>query len=242
MSDAGRREEALRALSRFVVNQAPVDDLMQQIVTVARDALPVVDASVTFSRGHDDGWTVASTGDLATQLDEAQYALGRGPCMDAASGGETLLIRDFTTETRWPTYAPIAVKTGARCSLSVPFPVQQHVIAALNLYSSEVDAFRVDDVALAEDIAARAAVAVVNATLYESATQLADDLQRAMASRATIEQAKGIIIATAHCTPDEAFAALVKQSQHENRKLRDIAAEVVARHIARPAEAADRLG
>jgi AmiR/NasT family two-component response regulator len=54
-------------------------------------------------------------------------------------------------------------------------------------------------------------------------------LRKAMASRATIEQAKGILMATARCTPEEAFRLLVRQSQHENRKLRAVAEELVAR-------------
>jgi len=235
MTDEGQRDEVLRALSRFVVDEAPLPELMGRIVAVARTALPAVaDASVTFTRGQSDGWTVAATGDLAIELDEVQFGLGHGPCMDAGSGGEVLLVRDFSTEDRWPEYAPIALKAGARSSLSVPFPIQQHVVAALNLYSREVNGFSAADVRLAEEIAAQAAVAVVNATLYESATQLADGLKRAMESRATIEQAKGVLVGTTHCTPEQAFAVLVKQSQHENRKLRDVAAELVARNV-RPA-------
>jgi AmiR/NasT family two-component response regulator len=56
-------------------------------------------------------------------------------------------------------------------------------------------------------------------------------LQRAMASRATIEQAKGIIIARTGCEPDQAFEVLVSESQHENRKLRDVAADLVRRNV-----------
>jgi hypothetical protein len=52
-------------------------------------------------------------------------------------------------------------------------------------------------------------------------------LRQAMASRAVIEQAKGIIMATTRCDPDRAFALLVDQSQAENRKLREIAADLV---------------
>jgi AmiR/NasT family two-component response regulator len=44
-----------------------------------------------------------------------------------------------------------------------------------------------------------------------------------------IDMAKGIIMNVTGCGPDEAFASLVKQSQHENRKLRDVAADIVAR-------------
>jgi AmiR/NasT family two-component response regulator len=53
-------------------------------------------------------------------------------------------------------------------------------------------------------------------------------LRIAMASRATIEQAKGLVMGAMHCTPDAAFDVLVAQSQHQNRKLYEIAAEMVA--------------
>jgi AmiR/NasT family two-component response regulator len=54
-----------------------------------------------------------------------------------------------------------------------------------------------------------------------------EGLRASIASRAVIEQAKGIVIAATGCTADEAFALLVQQSQHENRKLREIAADLV---------------
>lgn len=56
-------------------------------------------------------------------------------------------------------------------------------------------------------------------------------LRKAMESRATIEQAKGIIIATSGCSPDEAFALLVRQSQHENRRLRTVAEDLVTSKV-----------
>jgi AmiR/NasT family two-component response regulator len=54
-----------------------------------------------------------------------------------------------------------------------------------------------------------------------------DGLRRAMESRAVIEQAKGVLIGTLGCDADKAFDILVDQSKHENRKLRDIAEELV---------------
>ena len=53
-------------------------------------------------------------------------------------------------------------------------------------------------------------------------------LRRAIDGRAAIEQAKGILIATTGCSPDEAFKLLVRQSQHQNRKLRAVAEDLVA--------------
>lgn len=58
---------------------------------------------------------------------------------------------------------------------------------------------------------------------------LSENLQQALVTRATIEQAKGIIMATMGVTPEQAFDHLRRQSQHENIKLHEIAAEIVER-------------
>jgi GAF domain-containing protein len=222
---------SLEDLTRFVVSEAPLEQLMERIALAAAEVIePVAAASITFAKPQGRAWTVASTGALATDLDEAQYALGHGPCVDAATGGTAVLIRDMRAEDRWPGYTPVAVDAGVRSSLSMPLPIQEHVLAALNLYSCEVDAFTEADRAAAVEVATTAAAAVANAVLYESASQLAADLQDAMRSRATIEQAKGIVMAQSAVGPDEAFDLLVRASQRENRKLRELAAEIVERH------------
>ena len=75
---------------------------------------------------------------------------------------------------------------------------------------------------------------IAYARSYWNALELSQNLQTAMAHRAEIEQAKGVIIGATGATADEAFDVLVKQSQHENRKLRDIAIELVASKVRRP--------
>jgi hypothetical protein len=57
------------------------------------------------------------------------------------------------------------------------------------------------------------------------------NLQQAVQSRDLIGQAKGIIMATMRCTADEAFALLTRQSQAENRKISEIAAEIASRTV-----------
>jgi AmiR/NasT family two-component response regulator len=84
-----------------------------------------------------------------------------------------------------------------------------------------------DAVQLLQVFAGFAAIALANHSLYASAVGLSAHLQLPMQSRAVIEQAKGVLAARLHCSPEDAFQHLVKQSQRTNRKLRDIAAEVV---------------
>jgi GAF domain-containing protein len=118
---------------------------------------------------------------------------------------------------------------GVLSSLSVPLPIQEELIGALNIYSGTPDAFGEDDVAAGETFAAYAAIAVGNADTFASTAETAANLRAAMASRATIEQAKGILMAAGGVTPDEAFNLLVRASQRENRKLRDVAERLVQR-------------
>jgi AmiR/NasT family two-component response regulator len=68
---------------------------------------------------------------------------------------------------------------------------------------------------------------LANVQAYWDAQQLSENLAQAMKSRATIEQAKGILMASRGCGADEAFEILVRASQRENRKLRDIAHQIV---------------
>ena len=77
--------------------------------------------------------------------------------------------------------------------------------------------------------AAQATVVLVNAQAYWGARLKSEHLEQALVGREVIDMAKGIIMNAMGCGPDEAFDTLVKQSQQENRKLRDVAADIVAR-------------
>ena len=80
---------------------------------------------------------------------------------------------------------------------------------------------------LAETFAGYAGVALANAALYHSTLTYAEDMTAAMRSRAVIEQAKGIVMAQQHCSSEEAFATLTRVSQNQNKKLRDLAEQIV---------------
>jgi hypothetical protein len=64
-----------------------------------------------------------------------------------------------------------------------------------------------------------------------------ETIRRALETRDLIGQAKGVIMASMGCSPDESFMLIVKQSQHENRKVTDVAAEIVQRATSRRRQA-----
>ena len=97
----------------------------------------------------------------------------------------------------------------------------------MNLYASTANPPDSRTITVAETFASYAAVAMVNAALYTDIAELAKQLQIAMQSRSIIGQAKGILIARHRYSADHAFRDLVRASQRSNRKLRDVAKEIV---------------
>ena len=220
-------QAALAELGRIRLSEVPLDQVLQRVATLARDTVGADEASVTLV-GVKSAGSAAYTGDLAKTLDEWQYENEGGPCLEAAASTVTIFVPDATREERWPGYISRAVDAGARSLLSIGLPVQEAVTGSLNLYALREDAFDDHAITVGQTFAGYAAVALANAQSYDSTATLARQMREAMEHRATIEQAKGIIMAEQHCTPDEAFVRLSKLSQHANRKLRDVAAALVA--------------
>ena len=227
MTDLLQPQAAFAELARLTLADHSVDSVMETIAVLTQRSVPgASDVSITLvERGSPK--TVAFTGPLARRLDERQYERGYGPCLASVEGGEPVLIRSMDTDERWRDWAEEARAHGARCSLSIPVPLQREVMAALNMYGTHDDAFDDESVELASTFAAYAGVALANMHLYEAQGQVAEQLQTAMQSRAVIEQAKGILMGQRRCSADEAFTLLVRLSQEANRKLRDVAQALV---------------
>jgi len=225
--DVAATPVAVRALA--AVAQAETRDaVLETGCAAAKVVLPMAaDVSVTVLAA-DAPRTVASTGSRAVRIDEAQYAAGEGPCLQAAAGAEPVLVSDLLAEERWPAYRPAATAAGIRASLSVPLRVGADLVAAVNLYAEQPQAFDGEAGALAPDLVRYIAAVLAGAEERQRATRLAEHLQRAMDSRAVIEQAKGILMVQRGCNAQEAFDALVRISQESHRKLRDVAEQLVA--------------
>jgi GAF domain-containing protein len=219
--------ELHEALTRVVIADRELSDVLTEITGIARRAMPSVEAaSITLIRD-EKPFTAAYDGQMALDADELQYERGYGPCMDAGRAGQVLLVDDMRSDQRWPDYAKQAAAHGVLSSLSVPLPFQGVTIGALNTYAGRSQVFDDHDIELAEEVAAWVAVAVGNA---ESSARTSEDLiqlRSVMMSRALIEQAKGILMERHKIKEDEAFTVLTHASQRTNTKLREVAAELV---------------
>jgi GAF domain-containing protein len=221
--DAGT---ASAELARIVLGAQPLGAVLTRVAQLAAELLPEVEeVSVTLiERGR--ARTVAFSGHRAAVLDERQYQDGYGPCLDAAVTGQTITVQDTATDTLYPQFSAASARAGIKHTLSIGLATVHGSTGALNLYGAGApfnDAAR----DIAAGFASYAAVAVANAAVYAGALAEVEQMRTAMASRAAIEQAKGIIMASRRCTAEEAFAILREASSRANRKLHDIAEAVV---------------
>jgi GAF domain-containing protein len=165
--------------------------------------------------------TPAATDDRCLRGDELQYSLGEGPCLQAILQHETVRCSDLREEDRWPVWSRrVSDELGFRSMLCVQLFVTEDTLGALNLYSTQIEAFDADDEAAALALAAHVAVALTAAKELES-------LESAIASRTVIGQAEGMLMQRYNLTPQQAFAVLARESQASNRRLRHIAEDIV---------------
>jgi GAF domain-containing protein len=226
MSDQAALEASVAALTQYFIGDATLGETLTRVAELTTSAVPPADlVGITLMVDGEIG-TYVFTHPEIPEIDRAQYEHGAGPCVDAFKTGEVFTIRSTDTEQRWPAFCKVAREHGVFSTLSLPMIVNRP-IGALNLYSYTEDAFTVPDVAAGEAFATQAAYLLANAQAYWDARSLSENLATAMESRSVIEQAKGVIVNAQGITPEDAFKILVAQSQHENVKLRDIAARIV---------------
>jgi GAF domain-containing protein len=219
----------LAELSRIALADDGLTAALRRITDIAQRTVPQADdVSVTLLDERGKGKTVAFSGQLAVQLDERQYENGFGPCLDAAATGQTVVVDAADPTSPYAEFTAACLRAGITHSVSVSLPmIPDSSVGALNVYVSTPDGPDQDTVTGLEMFAIYAAVAAANAAKHDQGIQLAAQMQNAMRTRAVIEQAKGILMATHKISADKAFQALARASQRENRKLNDIAQRLV---------------
>jgi len=195
-----------------------------RVVRLAAMAVPDTNhCGITVLRSGRTPYTLSSTDELSLAVDRIQYTLGEGPCLDAAASDTAEVTGQLALDERWPRFGPRCVEeTGVVSMLSVRLTVFGNDQAAINFYSRLPDAFGEAEVAAASIFAPFAALAVE----HRLREQDAHNFTAALATSRQIGTAMGILMAQRKVSSDEAFALLRTASQHLNRKLRDIAAEV----------------
>ena len=213
--------EQLGRLARELEAEDNTDAMLDDVVEAAVALVPGAEAA-SISQVVDRRQIISEhrTSELPQRVDAIQMETGEGPCLDAAYEHETVRVSDLRHEQRWPKFARRAYDAGAGSMICFQLYVQGDNLGALNLYSSQAHAFDEESEQVGVLFASHVAVAFADA-------QKMDHLDRAIASRDLIGQAKGILMERYHVNSEAAFRVLARVSQSSNRPLRDVATELV---------------
>ena len=210
-------------VAQTLTTQDDVEDALQAICELAVRVIDADHASITtMVRG--TFRTVARSSDVAAQADQLQYRTNEGPCLDAIRERDTFRSDEMLTETRWPVFGrTVSEELGIHSMLSHLLPMEDGSLGALNLFATRPAAFSEAHEHLVAMFGAQAAIAL--RAVGEHAR--AENLSHAVQSNRRIGMAIGVVMTTDHVDEDEAFRRIAKVSQNTNRKVAEIAQDVL---------------
>lgn len=231
-ADEAELYAGLRGVAGIVAGAQKVIDLLRDVAEFAVQAIPGVDgagiALVDTRDGAPTVQTCSATAVFVNDIDTVQYDdLKEGPCLTCMQSRRPVVSGSLGSDSRWPHFGGRVARMGVHSALSLPLVVGDEVIGAINSYANSRDAFGEHAVRLGSQFAGPAAVSVYNAQLLASAQERTRALQRALDSRAVIDQAIGIIRSRSGLSAAEAFERLIQMSQSENVKLYAVAEGLV---------------
>jgi GAF domain-containing protein len=180
--------------------------------------------------------TVYASDLVASELEELTLTVGEGPGVDALTDGPAL-IADLTTAeclTRWPVFAPAAARAGVRAVFALPLRIGAIRLGVLALYRAEPGGLDGDQ--LADALALADAMGAL--LLDEAGHDPCDPprpgrswLEYTGAQHPVVHQATGMVIVQLGVTAAVALMRLRAFAYAHDRRLREVAADVVARRL-----------
>jgi hypothetical protein len=227
----------MERLASVPIHRSSLGVVLERVADLAHATVPAADqVSVTLIQGSDTergpcpthGMAFSAASDATVALDERQYRGDHGPCREAAMHARTISVADTALERRYRDFCRQASRAGVRSVLAMGLPAGANTRVALGWYTRADHSFATSEMIRARRFATGAAAVLANAAAYWASVAEVTQMREAMASRALIEQAKGIIISHRGCTPDDAFEFLRGISSRTNTKVRDVAWNILA--------------
>jgi transcriptional regulator with GAF, ATPase, and Fis domain len=171
---------------------------------------------------------MASSSERSDALDLLQSQSEEGPCFECFHRGRPVSSENLRQDLgRWPLFAPAALERGFRSVQALPMRVHRTTVGALNLFRSEPGTIWDRDLSLGQGMADVAAVALLQERSLRESRGVVGELEGALSSRVVIEQAKGVLAERARISLDAAFVRLRGYSRQHNRRLSDVARQLI---------------
>ncbi len=190
-------------------------------------------AGIMLMTGDTQQGSVCSSNAVSNLIEELQFTLGEGPCVDAHLEDQPVLEPDLADPAtpRWLGFTPPAVEAGARAIFGFPLQVGSVRLGALNLYRDRSGPMTDDQYADALVLAGVAARSVLAMQAHAAPGTLSTELEAGANFRFVVHQASGMVAVQLGVSVGEALARLRAHAFGNNLLLTDVAEAVVARKL-----------
>ena len=205
-------------------------DRLERLCSALTRSLPATGVGLSLlTEDTHGGWAVAASDAASRTLEELQFTLGEGPCLDAFSSRRPVLEPDLPVHgmRRWPGYAPAAQEQGVKAVFAFPLQVGAARAGALDIYRDEPGSLGTDALTQAFTFA-DVAMSVLVGGQEDAGDSRTPDLDDVLAHRLEVYQAQGMVMVDLGVTIDEAVARLRGHAYAEGRSIGDVAKDIVA--------------
>jgi hypothetical protein len=177
---------------------------------------------------------VAAASDPASErIEELQFVLGEGPCIDAFASRRPVLVSDLTDGAahRWPAYTSAAHGGGVRAVFAFPLQVGAAQLGVLDVFRARAGPLSGAELRQAFAFADLAVRTLLDRQDDAIASAAADGLDEAIGHNAELFQAQGMVMVQLGVSLAEALIRIRAYTYAENRRLDDVARDIVARRV-----------
>jgi hypothetical protein len=208
---------------------------LDRLLRTGAELLGVTGASVAIVRDGEHRGTVAASGRAPAAVDELQFTLGEGPCIDADISAGPVLEPDLRDAAgTWPAFGPAALALGCCAAFAFPLRIGAARVGVLGLYRDQPGALDARDLADALTLANVATHVLLTLEDDLEAGSLPGRLPEVLQHRRVVHQATGMIAAQLDVDPATAIARLRGWAWAQDRSIDDVATDVVAGAIRFP--------
>ena len=220
--------ESFVQLADSLVDDFDIIDLLTALTDRCVELLDTDAAAILLADSEGKLRVIAASNEQARLVELFQIQNDEGPCLEAHSTGRPVVSTDLgSAQDLWPRFTAEALNAGFQSVYALPLRLRADALGALNLFRASPGPMPDADVRLAQALADSATIAIMQDLTTRESTVKAGQLQHALDSRVTIEQAKGMLAERSHIDMSEAFHQLRTYAQDNNCQLTAVALDII---------------
>lgn len=206
---------------------------IERLCETCEELLGVSGAGIMLMSGNTPQGSMSPTNEVSALIEELQFTLGEGPCIDAYHHNRPVLEPDLAKAgtPRWPAFTPAALDGGVRAIFGFPLDVGAVRIGALNLYRDGPGPLSADQLADALVLSGLAARTVLGMQANALPGTLGVALEDEANFRFVVHQATGMVAVQLDVSLNEALLRLRAYAFANARLVTEVAQDVVARKL-----------